>query len=470
VTSPDPERLEAGPPAQQPVVTTTLVCPPLLGDQQTLTSRLTVWSPPGLPGQEGEGAGTVRALDANAEDAPSRTLEAPGDAAAVVADTENAPPLLARGVGALAPGLAGDTLTVSSRARDRGLSSVQCAEPNADAWFVGGGSDVGRRSTLVLSNADSTAAALSVDVYSRDGLVDAPAGRGIVVPPRTTRTLGLDALAPGAGALAVRIRVDTGRISSALRDTDRAGLRPRGSDYVPQAAAPAERVIVPGLPGGAGVRQLRVVVPGDADATVNLRILGREESFAPEGADVVQASAGRLTVVDLTSAVDGEAVALELTSDQPLTAGVFVRLQAPGTLPEFAWTAAASAVSGGAAAATNRVGDGWAAAVHLAAPDAEAEVDLLIGVPGGELETTRVTVPAGRSTSVSLGTSEAAALRSVLVLPVAGTGPVHAARIQRFEGANGDTVTTLPLRSLRLSVDVPQAAPDLSVGLGAAEG
>jgi hypothetical protein len=177
-----------------------------------------------------------------------------------------------------------------------------------------------------------------------------------------------------------------------------------------------------------------------------------------------------LSVVNLTSAIDGEAVAVELTSDQPLTAGAFVKLQRPAALPEFAWTTSTLPVDGGAAAATNRVGEGWSAFLHLAAPESEAQVDLLIGVPGGRLETTRVTVPAGRSLSVSLGGASDATLRSALVLPIAGTGPVHAARVQLLDGANGDSVTTMPLRSLRLSVAVPQAAPDLSVGLGSEEG
>jgi hypothetical protein len=401
-------------------------------------------------------------------DKPDRFFTKPGEATSIVIGNRDSRPLVIRGTGALAPGLIGDVLTESDRRRDRGLSSVACAEPNADAWFAGGGSAVGRESILYLSNAESSPATVDVDVYSREGLVDAPAGRGIVVPANRTRRVSLDALAPGAGPLAVRVRVSSGRVSSALRDGLREGLQPRGSDYVPQATAPARRIVIPGLVGGPGTRTISLLAPGDADATVSIRVLGRDEDFAPEGGDVVQVPAGRLVRVDLSRAIGAESVTLVVDSDEPVTGGVLVRRTRSGDSPDFAWAAAAGPVAPVGAVATSRVGGSWKAFLMLAAPDADAVVDLRVGAPGGRLATERIEIPAGRVRVISLGRADDPVVRGVMVLPVQGSGPVHAARMQQLDGATGVAITSLPLSALRVEVAVPEAAPDLSAGLGGA--
>lgn len=468
IASPDPERLEAPPATLEPVASTTLVCPPLLGTPGDVTSQLTVWSPPGLPGQDGEGTAFLRPLGGKPGAPPNRSMDTPGDAITVTSGSADTPPIVVRGLGSLAPGLVGDVLTVSNRLEDRGLSSVACAEPNADAWFVGGASAIGRRSTLFLSNADITAATLDVDVYTESGLADAPAGRGVVVPAGKTRRLAIDALAPGVGRVAVRVRVSSGRVSSALRDGERDGLRPRGSDYVPQAAAPSRSVVIPGLPGGPGPRELWILAPGEDDATVSVEVLGRDGSFSPEGADIVQVTAGSLVALNVSQAIDGEAVSLRLTSDEPITAGAFVRRAAVNTFPDFVWTAAAAPILGTGGIATSRVGGGWDAYLMIAAPERDVSVELRIGVPGQRLRRQVVDVAAGRVKVVRAGISNNPAFRGVLVVPREGSGPVYAARLQQYDGVKGVTSTVLPVRSLRVEVAVPQAAPDLSAGLGGA--
>jgi hypothetical protein len=105
----------------------------------------------------------------------------------------------------------------------------------------------------------------------------------------------------------------------------------------------------------------------------------------------------------------------------------------------------------------------------LTAGDEPASVDLRIGVPGARLRTQRVDIPANRVRVVQLGESDDPVFRGVLVVPRAGSGPVVAARLQQFDGVKGTTVSSLPVRSLRVEVAVPDAAPDLSAGLGSAE-
>jgi hypothetical protein len=389
----------------------------------------------------------------------------PGGAIRVLASRSDTPPSVVRGAAALAPGLTADVLTVSYRSQDRGLASVSCVEPSAETWFVGGVSAIGRRSTLYLSNAEISPATLDIDVYDAKGLVAGAAGRGVVVPAAKTRRITLDALAPGAGRVAVRVRVASGRISAALRDVQRNGLRPQGSDYVPIAAPPARSVVVPGLPGGRGSRDLTILVPGGNDATVNVEILTREGSFVPQGIDVVQVAAGSIKTVDLTQALSGEAASVRLTSDEPITAGALYRRNERATFPEFAWTAATPALVGTGVVGSSITGSGWSAGIMIAAPREAAVVSVRSGAPGGPLKEQRVTIPAGTVQLVGLGGSRTFARRGALIVPEEGSGPVHVARIQQFSESTGVASTILPVWSSRVLVSVPETAPDLSAGL-----
>src|SRR4051812_20872471 len=54
--------------------------------------------------------------------------------------------------GAAAPGAVAEQISLVQSGDLRGLSSATCTEPSDDIWLVGGGTDVGRRGRLVLSN------------------------------------------------------------------------------------------------------------------------------------------------------------------------------------------------------------------------------------------------------------------------------------------------------------------------------
>jgi hypothetical protein len=468
LAAPDPDRLAAPPSPLEPVVTTTLVCPPLLGATGTVSTQLTAWSPYGLPGQDGAGSATIREFTATGTRKLTE-IEEHGGSAELVSKSKVTPPIQVLGIGSFAPGLTADLVTSSRSPAYRGLSSVACVQPGADAWFVGGASQTGRRSTLYLTSADTTPAVLDIDVYSKKGLIESPAGRGVVVPGGTTKTVELDALAPGEGMLGVRVRASSGRIASALRDGIRDGLQPKGADYVPQAVAPAKRVVVPGLIGGRGTRGLRILAPGNQDATVKITVIGRDEAFAPTGADVVVVPASSVLTVDLTKAIAGSDVSLVLESDQPITAAAAVT-RTGGVHPEFAWTSAVDPIDLVGGVATSRYGEGWSAFLILTAPDEEVLVDLKLPVSETKYRVETIRVPAGRLRVVPVGEKGDPPVRGILLEPREGSGPLYAARVQQRDLDRGESwISTLPIRSIRVEVPVPQSLPDLSTGLGAAE-
>jgi hypothetical protein len=229
-------------------------------------------------------------------------------------------------------------------------------------------------------------------------------------------------------------------------------------------------VVVPGLPAGPGERRLQVLVPGDADAIVTVRLLADGGGFAPAGADVVQVRAGAVAEVDLAAAAAGADVAVELTSDVPVTAGLLART-APGRgeLPELAWTAAAPGLTHDRPGVLAQASGGGAARsrLTLAAPAAAATVDL-VPLPPARSAPLRVSVPAGAQVVVDAARLRLGAGGAVAVVPVAGSGPVVAARILTEAGPRGALLTVSPVYAGRYAVPVPSARADLSTGLRAA--
>src|SRR6185436_16198998 len=120
--------------------------------------------------------------------------------------------------GAAAPGAVAEQLTVVSGGDLRGLSGAACTEPSDDIWLVGGGTDVGRRGRLVLSNPHESTAQVSVDVIGEDGPVARTTGSTVALAPHARTVLLLDALAPGVKAPVVHVRSSGGSVGAVLND------------------------------------------------------------------------------------------------------------------------------------------------------------------------------------------------------------------------------------------------------------
>jgi hypothetical protein len=404
------------------------------------------------------------------------TAPATGSGAEAAADPR---PLLARASGALAPGL-DVTMTTRSTADDlRGLLSDSCVTPGTEFWFVGSGAVVGQRGRVYLTNSEPVPAQVDVTLYGPNGLIDAPSGRGVTIAAGQQQVLKLDALAPDVERFGIHVEVRQGRIAAAVRDQQVAGLTPRGADWVPAAESPSRRLVLPGVLSGQGERRLQVLVPGDTDAIVRVRLVGSDGSFVPSGLDVVEARAGRVTDIDLASYTGGRAVAVALTSDQPVTAGLLMRVGGgPAEVSEIAYTAAAAALrprspgvlpdlragTADAADAGDAAGKGPKSTIVLAAPDGEATV-LIAALPPATGEPMRVTVPEGSQVTVAASELSTAAQFAVSLVPQPGSGPVMVGSQTTEDVTDGSFVTSSVVRPVRYAVRVPRVAADLSTGL-----
>lgn len=308
------------------------------GPTRTIVNRTALSCP--APGPGGKIASSV---DAVSPYLPKDTPIADGDAAplsigplpttsdpigsvlvrgkvASTAKTATPVPLAIQGIGPLAAGTVGTSTTTSNEGVNRGMASVPCQLPGSDFWFVGASGATGRRDILELTNLDSINAEVNVTVYSAKGLLDLPNTRGIVVPARGTTQVYLSLVTPKIRELALHVESTGGRVSPALRDNATNGTKSGGVDWINPSAPPTTSLVVPGIAPGKGSRILTLANPSDLQATATLTVNGPNGPFKPANLASVQIPAGTVKSVRLDAVLLGDASAVTVSSDQPLTA------------------------------------------------------------------------------------------------------------------------------------------------------
>ncbi|MFI7064456.1 DUF5719 family protein [Kribbella sp. NPDC050124] len=337
-------RAEAtGEPARTVVNRTALSCPALAGGGK-LSSVVNAVSPtlpegtPTAPGKETPLA--IAPLSENA--APAGSLLVRGKIGSSPPVTKPAP-LSIRGVGPLAAGTVGTSTTTSIEGVNEGMASTPCQLPGSDFWFVGASGAADRRDVLVLTNLDSINAEVNVTIYARSGPQDLPAARGIVVPARGTTELYLGLVARNLRDIALHVESTGGRVAPALRDNATNGKKPAGVDWLNPSAPPANKVFVPAVAPGAGLRILSVANPTDLQASAGLTVHGPNGPFKPAGLETVQIPAGSVKTFMLDPVLHGDSSAITVTSDQPVTASMRM-VDASGS--DFASLGSAEALTG----------------------------------------------------------------------------------------------------------------------------
>lgn len=203
----------------------------------------------------------------------------------------------------------------------QGSAAANCQQPANDMWLAGASTTLGRTSVLVLSNASSTPATVSLELYGSKGQIQAPGSRGLLVAPGTTRSVVLAGLAPGEARLSVHLRSAGGPVAAAIQQSVLRGLTPGGVDFIAPGTGPATRQVMTGVDiqdaGGIAALTaergfedagpaLQLTVPGPSDAVVEIKMFGRDGQQALPGGGVVTAKAGAVTEVSLAGVPAGQ--------------------------------------------------------------------------------------------------------------------------------------------------------------------
>jgi hypothetical protein len=298
------------------------------------------------------------------------------------------------------PLLAGATSLAVDTSELRGLAAANCASPGFDEWLVGGATSLGQTTLVVLSNPGDVAATVKIDSYFEQGLAAGAGGNGVLVQPHTQRVVPLSGLVPNASATIVHVTSTGGTVSAELQQAAISGVTPQGADWAGPAAAPAKRLVVPGVvvagaasgaadSDDAGVPALRVMPVGDKDA--KLSIGARPESGSAGGQAVsVTVSHGMVSEVPLDKLGKGT-FTVTVDSSAPVVAAVRSSATDAKAGTDFAWYAAADRLTGAAAIPIAPGPNGY---LHLV-NTSDSAVTLKLDGPGGG----QVSVPAGASAS-----------------------------------------------------------------------
>ena len=290
-----------------------------------------------------------------------------------------------------------------------GLAAAACTEASSDSWLVSGSTDVGRTSLVLLSNPTTVVASVDLTVYGEAGVVDAPGSTGILVQPGSQRIVSLAGLAPNLRSPVVHVTATGGQVAAALQQSLIRGIQPGGVELTGATTSPDVTQTIPGVVVttlGADIStdagavsedtpSVRILVPGDAVATVSVGVLS--EDGASTGTSLeVELQPGIATEVPLSGVVAGN-YTVKLAADQPIVAAAATTTT--GTIsPDFSWASAAASQDGDFLVS---VADGPAPTLHLANTSG-SDADLTLT---SDTAQTQVTVPAGQSAVVALTTS-----------------------------------------------------------------
>jgi hypothetical protein len=194
--------------------------------------------------------------------------------------------------------------------------------PGTTHWFSGLGATNDDRTELVLTNPDDAQAEVDLRYYGRLGRVVVPGSPGLVVDAHSSRTVSLSSALQTDGPLGLSVQASEGRVTAVAKRVRTVKQQPAGADWEVPSAAPSTAVTIPGVPGGAGGRQLVVTNPGPDRATVAVQVLGLQGAFAPSGAETLEVPPESSAAVELSTGLAGEAATVALSSDERVTGAV----------------------------------------------------------------------------------------------------------------------------------------------------
>lgn len=227
---------------------------------------------------------------------------------------------------------------------------VTCLSPQAIQYLVGGAADVSSKSQLVLANSGLSTSTVEVRVFS-----DASSfKKSITVKQNKTLKLPLVSLVPGAKSVALMVTPKTGRVSAYLVDERSKGLQALGGDLVNSQKELSKTLYIPAIPHKSSLEKrhiLRVLNPNSITANITVELISSDGRYVPVGLDNRKVAADR--TVDLGFDFDSKksVFALKISSDQPIAAATYSRIQAKGKT-DFVWSTPVTAGTTGSWAIT----------------------------------------------------------------------------------------------------------------------
>jgi uncharacterized protein DUF5719 len=307
---------------------------------------------------------------------------------------------------------------------------------------------------LFLMNIAGQSADVNVEVATDAGPLQGSTDTGIAVPAHSTVIQTLGPVLHGSRVISLHVRTSVGQVVAGVEEITSAG----GSGaWLPVAAEPARQVVLPGLPSAAGTRQLYVAVPGTRDAHLRLTAITTRGSYPPAGGTGLDIPGGSAVAIPLPS-LSGIPAALKLSSSVPVTASAMMTGGPTGAPGVF--TAAALPLEEQGVVAYNKTGGGANSELVLSAPGHAVTARITEVTASGVVSAPRVVdIRAGHSLVEQLGKGGGSGRKSafsVLITPLAGSGPLYAGRVVASSGTGGTVQSLLPVASALTTVPLPR--------------
>ena len=311
-------------------------------------------------------------------------------------------------------------------------------------------------------NTDGQTADAAVSVQTDSGPQLGTPDSGIAVPPHSMVVQDLSKMLRSGRAISLNVTTSVGRVVAAVRESTGTG---RQGIWLPVAQPPTTSQVIAGMPTTAGQRELYISVPGGNAAQVTVTAITPHGTYQPTGGSGVSLL-GHLTTAIAIPSLTGIPGALKITANVPVTAVLVVSGGPPGA-PGIALAGTPALAQQGVVAASP-VGTAGHSELVLSAPGHPARVRIVTVTPGIPIAGQRgrvVTLGAKSSTEVPIAPPRRskATLATVVVTPLAGSGPVYAARVA-MSGSNVQSV--LPVIPSPVSVRLPQVRESLLTVLG----
>ncbi|HEV2451842.1 MAG TPA: DUF5719 family protein [Streptosporangiaceae bacterium] len=340
-----------------------------------------------------------------------------------------------------------------------GMATLACGRPGTDFWFTGPGQQSAGSIQLYLMNTDDEPSSVAADISTDAGPLQGSVDTGITVPPHSVLVQSLAGLVHGSRSIGVHVRTSVGRVVAALWESRRPGL---AGGWLPASQAPAKRLVIPGLPGVPGGRDLYIAAASGSDVQVKIAVVTPGGSYQPTGGAGIAIPAGSADRIELPS-LGGVAGAAVLTSTVPVTASFAVPGGPPGAPGAFTAPVPAlqeqGVVAGGG-------GAGEVTTLVLTAPGRAARVRVAAGATGltgsgpaggsGAVQT--VAIPAKHSVSIKIARPARAGF-ALVITPLSGSGPVYAGRV--LTATHGTVLSIIPVVSAPTQIPLPAVRESL---------
>lgn len=217
-----------------------------------------------------------------------------------------------------------------------------CMGPASSQWFVGGTADVTSKGRLIIVNSGLSDAVVDVESFTENGKQPL---RTINVSSKNQVVLPLDSLAPGDKYLSVHIAPRSGRINAFMIDEQGKGLKALGGDLVNPAVSAGKSIVIPAIPNQSSKNSpalphtLRVLAPGDVDASITVEVLSADGVFVPVGLNARSVSAGIVSEFQLSPNINANIFAVRILATEPVVAAVRSSANSSGR-KDFVWSTA----------------------------------------------------------------------------------------------------------------------------------